>query len=200
VIAAINGDWHTFGQKLREAWDVAWNSIISVLATAGLKLSNMVAGLVDAIRKKFSDTDWGQVGKNIIEGIAQGVIAASNFLAEAAENAAKAALEAAKGFLGIHSPSAVFAEVGESVAAGFAQGINMNAEMPALAVGDMAGRTLAAGAGASAAGGGPVNISVSVPVSATMSGQLDAEQWAWRISEIIGSELQSQLRAAGINA
>ena len=67
-----------------------------------------------------------------MQGIANGIKAGASWIADAARDAAKAALDAAKGFLGIHSPSRVMAdEVGlpmaQGLAAGFADGLNGSA-------------------------------------------------------------------------
>lgn len=64
------------------------------------------------------------VGKSIIEGLAKGISNAASIVKEAAIAAAKSALDAAKNFLGIKSPSAVFADgVGTPISEGIAQGI-----------------------------------------------------------------------------
>ena len=55
----------------------------------------------------FKSIDWGEVGQNIIKGIANGITNAISWIKDAAKNAAKGALDAAKGFLGIESPSTV---------------------------------------------------------------------------------------------
>ncbi len=106
--AAFSGDWQGFGEKLREWWDMAWEN-----------LKNVVKAAFDW----FKSVDWGEVGNAIVRGIASGIEAAVGWLVDAAKSVANAALEAAKGFLGIHSPSAVFAKIGEQMMAGMAKGI-----------------------------------------------------------------------------
>jgi len=109
---AFEGDWYGFGQKLREAWDQIWEQIKEIGVRAW-----------DAIRTFFTETDWGAVGRSILEGIAKGITAGLKFIRDAARNAAQAALDAAKGFLGIKSPSRAFVGVGKFAVEGFAVGL-----------------------------------------------------------------------------
>lgn len=112
---AFEGDWRGFGEKLREWWDAAWKAIAEVGAKAW-----------QGIKDFFTNTDWGAVGRAILEGIANGITAGLEIIKTAASNAAKAALDAAKGFLGIESPSKLFADVGANISAGMAEGITRN--------------------------------------------------------------------------
>lgn len=121
--AAFSGDWYTFGQKMRAAWDMLWNAIVTVLQTAWTRLKTTISNLITNIINFFKTTDWGQVGRNILQGIANGIKNSISLITTAANNAANAALEAAKGFLGIKSPSSVFEmQVGWQMAAGAAAG------------------------------------------------------------------------------
>ena len=71
------------------------------------------------------------IGKNIIDGIVNGIKSSVSKLASAAMNAAKSALEAAKSFLGIHSPSRVARDViGKNLIAGV--GVGIEDETPKL--------------------------------------------------------------------
>jgi hypothetical protein len=115
---AQQGKWREFGVKLREMWDKLWAEIKQIVSNA-----------VDKIKQ----VDWGQVGRSIIEGIAKGITAATHFIVEAAKKAAKAAYEAAKGFLGIESPSTLFAGLGMNMMQGMALGIQGGAHLPAFA-------------------------------------------------------------------
>lgn len=116
--AAFNGDWRRFGELLREAWDNAWKTL-SELAHKGVE--------------KIKSLDWGKIGSDIARGLANGIAAGAQWIADAALNAAKAAFEAAKGFLGIKSPSTLFDFLGEMSMVGQARGIERNAHLPANA-------------------------------------------------------------------
>jgi hypothetical protein len=116
--AAFAGDWRKFGEILRVAWSNAVDAIIK---------------LGERMGAWFVSQDWGAIGRNIVAGIGAGISAAARGLADAAIAAARAALDAVKGFLGIQSPSAAFAEIGANMMAGMARGISGNAGVPAYA-------------------------------------------------------------------
>ncbi|MBR2679945.1 MAG: hypothetical protein IKE23_04195, partial [Exiguobacterium sp.] len=88
------------------------------------KVVDGVRQIIDRIKSTFSDINWGEVGRRIIEGIKNGLASAGGLIVDAARDAAHRALDAAKNFLGINSPSRVFKEqVGEMIPAGMAEGI-----------------------------------------------------------------------------
>ena len=99
--------------------------IASILSGIIKGIPKLVAGLpkvVSAIINHFKQVNWGSIGKAIISGIAKGIRNGISSIANAAKEAAKSALDAAKNFLGIHSPSRVFqAQVGEMMARGMAK-------------------------------------------------------------------------------
>lgn len=85
-----------------------------------------IKGIITNIRGAFN-IDWGSIGKNIISGIAKGITASAGAIVSAAKNAAKKALDSAKSFLGIHSPSTVFRDqVGKNMALGMGVGFEKN--------------------------------------------------------------------------
>lgn len=82
-----------------------------------------VAEIISNIKNKFLGFDWNNLGSNIIKGIANGIRNSIGWITDAAREAARAALTAAKNFLGIHSPSKVFEmQVGYQMAAGTVKG------------------------------------------------------------------------------
>lgn len=82
-------------------------------------------------------SDYKEIGNYLLEGMANGVIENSDDLSEALTIASKDGIDALKEYLGIHSPSTVFAEIGGYMMEGWKNGIsdNMNS---VLAVIDMA--------------------------------------------------------------
>jgi len=90
-------------------------------------IPKLVAGLpkvVSAIVNHFKQVNWGSVGKAVISGIAKGIRNGISSIATAAKEAAKSALDAAKNFLGINSPSRVFRDkIGGGITEGMAAGI-----------------------------------------------------------------------------
>lgn len=89
-------------------------------------IRSIAKSLVDKIKNPFK-IDWSSIGKNIIDGIAKGISGTAGKIASAAKSAAKSALNAAKSFLGIHSPSRVFRDqVGKYMALGMGVGFEEN--------------------------------------------------------------------------
>ncbi len=122
---AIHGDWYKFGEDLRKLVDTIWENLKTIFRNAVSNIILIVSDLVRTIISKFREIDWAQVGQDIISGIANGIRNAAGWLADAARGAAQAALDAAKGFLGIHSPSAVAAKmIGRPFVEGIGQGID----------------------------------------------------------------------------
>lgn len=81
--------------------------------------------IISAIKRAFTSTDWASVGRNIINGIKDGIVRFAHNIADAAKNAAKSALDGVKHLLGIHSPSRVFRDqVGLNIGRGVAVGID----------------------------------------------------------------------------
>jgi len=125
VAAAIRGDWEGFGKALRGIIDQNWEQIKRIFGNAAENIRTIVRNLVDSVKRFFTEVDWGGIGRSIIDGVANGVRGAAGFLADAARSAAQAALDAAKGFLGIHSPSSVAAEmIGRPFVEGIGVGID----------------------------------------------------------------------------
>jgi phage-related protein len=98
----------------------------------------LIQQTVQSIIDIFGNTAWGELGLEVVRGIADGLRNGAGLIADAASNAARAALDAAKGFLGISSRSKVFYEVvaGESVAGMVDRFRDARREI-ALAMGDM---------------------------------------------------------------
>ena len=128
-----------------------------IISTAGTLIKNMASGLIDAIPniilaigdligaliKAIFETDWIQVGKDIINGLINGIGAMAGALWEAAKNIARSALDAIKGFFGIASPSKVMRDqVGKQLDAGLAAGMEENADEAADSARNVSRRVL----------------------------------------------------------
>lgn len=99
--------------------------IVNALGTIWSYAKQIPGKIKDAIL----DTNWGSIGRSIISGIANGIAGAAGRIVDAAKSAAKKALNAAKDFLGINSPSRLFRdEVGKYMAQGI--GVGFERYMP----------------------------------------------------------------------
>ena len=92
-----------------------------ILNTA--KLLSAVPKLFNSLVSNFKEMDWGSIGKNIIDGIWNGIQAGWDWLTGNVRNLATNLFNAAKDALGIHSPSRKFKYLGEMCVAGFDDGI-----------------------------------------------------------------------------
>ena len=115
----------------------------TILAQGITIIGKLVAGLIQAIPQvvaaipqiiqsivnTFGSYDWLSIGKNIIQGIANGISNAAGIIVDAAKSAAESAFNAAKDFLGINSPAKKGIYLGEMLDAGFALGIDRNKGM-----------------------------------------------------------------------
>ena len=176
--AAFNGDWHRFGEILRQIWDNNWKMIGTILTTAWTNIKTGVKNGIQAVKSFFTETDWGNVGEGIIQGIARGITGGLRIIRDAAKNAAQAALDAAKGFLGIESPSKVFAEeVGKPSAEGFGQGFAQRMGEIGPDVGeDMLGGFDPGQGFGGAAGGIVINFTYEDRRFISLNDELDAER------------------------
>ena len=113
-------------------WANAGTQIIDFIKTAILGVATHVPQtLLDIANSAwdwFNGVDWLSLGSNIIDGIVNGLNAGIGWLKEKARQVAEDALNAAKDFLGIKSPSKVFRDqVGKMIPAGLSIGIDEGA-------------------------------------------------------------------------
>lgn len=76
-----------------------------------------------ALQGKF-ETEGPQVGVSLVQGMANGIRSGKSAVISAVNEVATAAINAAKSTLGVHSPSTVFAGIGEDMAQGMNVGWN----------------------------------------------------------------------------
>ena len=79
--------------------------------------------ILDAIKGAFDNFSLVDVGKNLIQGLVDGVNGMIDTAKNAVANVGSAAIDKVKDVLGIHSPSTVFAEIGKYIDLGLANGI-----------------------------------------------------------------------------
>lgn len=117
VITFINGFADAIDQKGPEL-RAAVNKLITAIINF---IKNGLAGMAN----KFSP-QAGTIGRNIINGVINGVSGAAGALYNKLRNVASSALSSFKSTLGIHSPSRVFATAAGFIVAGIVQGIDRN--------------------------------------------------------------------------
>lgn len=158
VLAVIKGDWSTAWESIKGVIETIWggiqaaielalNAIKSLLSLAWNAIKSGVEMAWNGIRSAIENA-WQRVvgflrglwdtlvniGKNIIEGIAAGILSAASAIWNALKNAVEGAWNKIKELLGISSPSRVYAEIGKQMMAGLAVGITRNTELPQQAL------------------------------------------------------------------
>lgn len=154
------------------------NGVAGGVGDALAALLDVGRAAMESLRAAFTDAIGGEaatkfvtIGLQIDRGIAKGITDNVSIITQAAEEAAKAAYDAACAALDIHSPSALFRkQVGRMIPAGMALGITDGLGDITDAVG-LAGAAATAGLGGLAAGGahvgGGLNITQNVYANAT---------------------------------
>lgn len=84
--------------------------------------------IFDSIINAFENVDWGQIGRNIIDGLINGLKSMISSLGNTVVNIAQGISDSFKSSLGIHSPSTLFMEYGVYTGEGYAIGIDKSAD------------------------------------------------------------------------
>jgi hypothetical protein len=117
------------GTRVVTEWLKAMGQQIPKVVDAGFK---MIISTIQGVRKAVDANaetlgrEGGKLAVAIIKGMVKGIAAGVGEIKNAAMNVAKSALNAAKDFLGIHSPSKEFEKVGKFVNDGFRKGLDGN--------------------------------------------------------------------------
>ena len=112
-------------QLIVAAFEIAF-ALISSLAEGILKMltSDWYMDMLDAMIGSFTDIDWLEIGKNCIEGIANGFLNGITKIKDAAKNVVDSIKKVFTTDLEIHSPSKLFEYYGQMVDEGFAEGLS----------------------------------------------------------------------------
>ena len=116
----------TIGQHLPQILQTGIE-IIGKLAAGLIRAIPTLVGkipqIITGIKSAFSNVDWGSIGHNIIQGIANGLKNAGHMLWDAVKGVLGSFKDNVLSFFGIHSPSRWGIYVGQMIDAGFAKGI-----------------------------------------------------------------------------
>lgn len=128
VIALINGIADNIPRLVQAGIDAMLKLIDSLaqgIRDNTERVNNAVNNLIDAVWDALTAgfANAADIGGNIIDGIKNGIVNGASRVVDAAKNMASDALNAAKNFLGIHSPSKEFEKLGKFVNQGFAKGL-----------------------------------------------------------------------------
>lgn len=132
--------------------------LTSSVGTFLSKGGELIGGLIDGIKSKVGDvvsavgsiisackdglanigSEFINIGSNIISGLVSGIKSGISNVASAIADVASSAVSQAKGALGIHSPSKVFAEIGMYSDKGLAKGLIKYSNVVTKAAGNVA--------------------------------------------------------------
>lgn len=121
----------------------------------------------DMVKAADKSKEMNNAGKNIINGLIQGINTFAGGAIGAVTNIASGAISAFKGLFGIHSPSRLMAQFGRYIDEGLAIGISSSAAVPVRAAGTMSEEV------ASAITGTPT-ASISIPSITDRSSTIDS--------------------------
>ena len=105
------------------------------------KLLQCISEIIDKIRSTFWEFDWPSIGRNLIEGIKNGILGAAQKVIDAILEVCKSAFNSALSFLGISSPAKKGIYIGEMFGEGVAKGLNQTTSLTEDAAAVMAAKT-----------------------------------------------------------
>jgi len=148
-------------------------AIAGGLIKAQAELAKAVPKLVKKLIDKFMETDWGEIGINILKGIGEGLLSGVTGLIDTVKDVAGSIFGGFKSFFGIQSPSKLFRDdIGKMLGFGLAEGLEDSMSRVKRAVNEM-NNEIAIGAGIGNSANrttnnyysyGPSMIRVEVPV------------------------------------
>lgn len=131
---AIQGDWYDLGEYLKYIWDVAWAAIKLAAINAWTGITNWLSTAVADIKKFFTETNWSEVGTNLVNGIWKGISDGWGWLVNQISGLAQDLLDLVKRILNIGSPSKEFQKIGLDIMLGWGKGILDNSGIPLRAI------------------------------------------------------------------
>jgi hypothetical protein len=188
---------------------VAIYSMVAAVVYAGVAVVQGIQGAWQAVTAYLDGIipGLGQVGTQIMQGLANGIAAAAGLPLQAITGAVSGAISGAKSLLGIHSPSKVFADIGGYTAEGFAQGVDEGAPEAQTSLASMVspssaqdalsgnvGGSAPASGGASSGGGVVINLQGA---QLTFQGVKDGPDSIERFGEMLTDYLEQDAAAAG---
>ena len=116
-------DPNNIGKLVETALQIVVTIAGGLVGAAG-ELVKAAIDLIGQLIGKFNETDWGEIGRNILDGIKIGIENAWDNLAEWFKGLFGDLIDIAKKILGIASPSKVFKKLGFWTAEGFGVGFD----------------------------------------------------------------------------
>ena len=114
-------------EKMPEVLKLGVQLIVSLVKGLAQNFPQLVTGVLDMVAtiiKTLVDSipDIIEIGKDIVRGVWEGIKAMASWIGEKISGFVGGLVDGVKGVLGIHSPSRVFAGIGQNMALGLGQG------------------------------------------------------------------------------
>lgn len=142
AVNTVQGVWNSVWSAISSFFSDIWNGIVNAVTGAVGNVISVVGGIFGQIMGALSGAgNWlFGVGQDIINGLVQGITSMLGDVISAIGDTVNGAINWAKETLGIHSPSKVFADIGEDTLRGLMVGIDdltpdLNNQMVGLAGG-----------------------------------------------------------------
>jgi len=106
----------------------AWNSIRNTAVSLFTSLSSSVYSKWINLKSLIGNVEWHSVGANLVNGLLSGIGSAWGGLMSYVNNLVNSLISSIKSWFGVHSPSTVFAEIGENLDAGLELGLDLGTD------------------------------------------------------------------------
>lgn len=116
-------------EKLPEVISLGLQMVVSLVKGIAQNIPQIVTSVLNMMAT-IAQTIWNslpdiiEVGKNIVRGLWEGIKAMASWIGDKVSGFVGGLVDGVKGVLGIHSPSKVFAGIGENMALGLGQGFS----------------------------------------------------------------------------
>lgn len=115
--------WNSLKSKLIEIWQNLWTKIQEWFVQKKQELLDMVEEMIEKFIQFFTETDWAELGRSIIDGIVAGLKNAAGKFYDMIMSLARGAWSKILDFFNISSPSKLTMFAGEMIVAGMAKGL-----------------------------------------------------------------------------
>lgn len=143
--------WEALSQAVVGVAKGIWTSVTANfqgMLTSVKNIFSTIQGVIEGIWGKvmafFKGIDLTKIGKNIMDGLINGIGSMASAAVEKAKDVAESIGKTIKNFFGIHSPSRLTTGYGENISEGLAVGINNSKSKAKAAIDQLTGETAAA--------------------------------------------------------
>mgnify|MGYP002796182622 FL=1 len=169
-----------FPKIIKSGGEIIGNLIMGILGAIPeilINLPSVISAMLDALSEGHKQ--FQNIGAYLLEGLWEGISNKISWLVEKLKNAVSTVIDAAEDFLGINSPSKVFAGMGENMALGLGEGFagemrgvqrQIDRSMAGLVAPSMTYGVTAATSAPVYSGGDTIGASVGAAVRAALDG------------------------------